>query len=172
MTKKQKESSSEWSEITARLQRAAGRLRWISTEDREDVVQETLSRLLHYRHTARSAKERVRIAFGIFRNVVAERRRNSLSESKAMARAGQARLASPATPRLRRPLEEYAKLIAALDEGQRTILRLRIVNDLDYRTIAELLGMTEEAVRQAYSRAALRLSALAGVLRKPVRGRR
>lgn len=170
MTKRQKESSREWSQITRRLQRAAGRLRGMSAEDREDVVQETLSRLLHYRHTARSAKERVRIAFGIFRNVVAERRRSALSESKAMARAQHLKPAP--TPRIRRPSEDYAKLISALDEGQRTILRLRIVNDLDYRTIAELLGMTEEAVRQTYSRAALRLSALAGVLRKPVRRRR
>jgi RNA polymerase sigma-70 factor (ECF subfamily) len=54
---------------------------------------------------------------------------------------------------LRERIERMMKVIETLPDMQQTILRLRHMEGMEFKEIAELTGSTEAAVRKALSRA-------------------
>lgn len=54
-------------------------------------------------------------------------------------------------------LEHLAKLVKALDEEKRELLRLRFAGELTYREIGEIVGRSEAAVKMAVHRLLRRL---------------
>jgi RNA polymerase sigma-70 factor, ECF subfamily len=98
--------------------------------------------------------------FGIARHVLADALRRGRSERAALARLGvePPHLAAEELVRLEE-LAELGSLRAALavaledlSPEQRDAVRLRVVEELDYPTIARRLGISEDAVRARVSR--------------------
>ncbi|MDQ8042994.1 MAG: RNA polymerase sigma factor [Solirubrobacteraceae bacterium] len=106
--------------------------------------------------------------FGIGRRQLAQFYRRGTIERRALDRLELER--PPATPEVLAEIEHKAELAAmrrelreALSElspGTRDAVQLRVVDELDYRTVAQRLGITEQAARVRVSRGLAALSDL------------
>jgi RNA polymerase sigma-70 factor (ECF subfamily) len=144
--------------------------RTLDPETATDLMAETFAVAYRDRRQFRgtSREEAVGWLFGIARHQLSGFYRRGSVELQAMRRVSVERrgltdaeyeriedLAGLATMRwtVRQRLQE-------LEEGDREILRLRIVEERDYEEIAKTLGIKEDAVRARLSRALKRLRAL------------
>ncbi|MCA1678540.1 MAG: sigma-70 family RNA polymerase sigma factor [Actinobacteria bacterium] len=104
--------------------------------------------------------------WGIAHNVLRDTHRRHRAEQRALRRLGVARVALsddeasrieelPGLASLRGTL---AGALESLNENQRDALRLRVVRELDYATVAERLGVSEATARARVSRGLRKLA--------------
>ena len=148
-----------WSPLTAFVARMTG-----SPESAEDAVQETFCRLWERRATWRVDGSVGGLLFRLARNIAISEHRHLQAEDRATA------IALEETPRhhdipemsddaLRASLE---RAIATLSPRRREVFLLRVVHDLSYKEIAEIMGTAPQTVANQLSHA---LSALRERLR-------
>ena len=117
------------------------------TDDAEDVVQETLTKLWQMRDRIDDADKMVHLASVIVKNTslnVIRNRKNSVEIHYADSletNDAQDELEENETRRL------LMKAISQLPDTQRAIIRMRNVEQLSYKEIAQVLGTTESSVR-------------------------
>jgi RNA polymerase sigma factor (sigma-70 family) len=143
-----------------------------------DVVAETYARAFELRRRFRgdpSDPEALAAwVFGIGRNVLHETLRSGAAERRALLRVGVVAPALDAEELAR--IEDLAELrelrsaiaaaLAELSAEQRDAVRLRVVDELDYPTVANRLGISEQAARARVSRG---LRMLASAIDGPTR---
>jgi len=124
----------------------------------EDAVQETFLRLVRRRERYDPSRPFATWFYAILRNVCIDmlRRRARREQAVQEACAEQARREPGPPP----SLDPFA-LLAHLGEDDRTVLTLRVVQDMPFRDVAAALGISEEAAKKRGQRALRRLRALA-----------
>lgn len=128
---------------TTLVRLAAGILR--DSDEAEDVVQDVLLRLWQMRDQLRMPVEPLARVLTRNRCIDIVRRKKPAAElSMAVIQEDEA---------LRERIERMMKVIETLPDLQQTILRLRHMEGMKFKEIAELTGSTEVAVRKALSRA-------------------
>jgi RNA polymerase sigma-70 factor (ECF subfamily) len=137
------------------------RFAWHLCGDRstaEDIVSETFVRLIV---RAPKLETRTTLAYllAIARNTYLSRRRRTRREAP-LQDDWPAPIADPSEPRESRArLAEARKALAAVPEGERAALLLRVDHDLSTEEIAAILGTSVAAVKVRIHRARLRLLA-------------
>lgn len=129
-----------------------------SPQEAEDITGDILLRLWE-RRAALDVRDLEAYALAATRNLAldslrrSERRNASLDELPAL---GEMAASAPLPDRRaeqRESLECVARLIEGLPEKQRTVLRLRDIEELSYSEIAEATGLTQADVRTSLFRA-------------------
>lgn len=116
------------------------------SDEAEDVVQDVLLRLWQMRDQLRMPIEPLARVLTRNRCIDIVRRRKPAAEL-SMA------VFQEEDEALRERIEGMMKVIETLPDLQQTILRLRHMEGMEFKEIAELTGSTEVAVRKALSRA-------------------
>lgn len=129
---------------TTLVRLAAGILR--DSDEAEDVVQDVLLRLWQMRDQLRMPVEPLARVLTRNRCIDIVRRKKPAAEL-SMA------VIQEEDEALRERIERMMKVIETLPDLQQTILRLRHMEGMKFKEIAELTGSTEVAVRKALSRA-------------------
>lgn len=144
-------------EIRQRLLAVAAKL-GLPPDQREDVAQEALARLLAVRRSARTLKNEtafvVRTAVHLAIDRIRARRRHAALLQKAPDRPGESDACGADRP------EEVAQLYAALrqlPERQAAVIALRKLLELEYSEIALLMQTSEENCRSLCRHALIRL---------------
>lgn len=132
------------------LQQAQTYLR--DTDDAEDVVQEALAKLWQMRQRIDDAEKMAHLASVIVKNTSLNAIRNSKSKATLLSHDGDVgRIVSSDSPQ--RQMEEketrerLQQIITQLPDKQRAVMRMRNVEQLSYKEIAQVLGTTESSVR-------------------------
>ena len=115
-------------------------------DEAEDVVQDVLLRLWQMRDQLRMPIEPLARVLTRNRCIDIVRRKKPAAEL-SMA------VFQEEDEALRERIERMMKVIETLPDLQQTILRLRHMEGMEFKEIAELTGSTEAAVRKALSRA-------------------
>jgi RNA polymerase sigma-70 factor (ECF subfamily) len=138
----------------------AARRRGLGADEADDVVQEALVELARER-----SEKPARVGIGAWlMRVVLSRASNRRRSNARRARHEQVcanRSDLPAGPR-QDVREEVDRAIEKLDEDERQIVLFRYVYDLEYREIAYVLGVSENACRIRAHRACSRLRSILG----------
>jgi RNA polymerase sigma factor (sigma-70 family) len=133
-----------------------------------DLWAETFAQALEARTSYRGATHAEELAwlYAIARRQLAQFYRRGKIEQRALGRLELERPA--ATPEVLEEIERKAELthtrrelgdaLARLSPATREAVQLRVVDELDYRAVAERLGITEQAARVRVSRGLARLS--------------
>jgi RNA polymerase sigma-70 factor (ECF subfamily) len=116
------------------------------SDEAEDVVQDVLLRLWQMRDQLRMPIEPLARVLTRNRCIDIVRRKKPAAEL-SMA------VFQEEDEALRERIERMMKVIETLPDLQQTILRLRHMEGMEFKEIAELTGSTEMAVRKALSRA-------------------
>jgi len=116
------------------------------SDEAEDVVQDVLLRLWQMRDQLRMPVEPLARVLTRNRCIDIVRRKKPAAEL-SMA------VIQEEDEALRERIERMMKVIETLPDLQQTILRLRHMEGMKFKEIAELTGSTEVAVRKALSRA-------------------
>ena len=116
------------------------------SDEAEDVVQDVLLRLWQMRDQLRMPIEPLARVLTRNRCIDIVRRKKPAAEL-SMA------VFQEEDEALRERIEGMMKVIETLPDLQQTILRLRHMEGMEFKEIAELTGSTEAAVRKALSRA-------------------
>ena len=116
------------------------------SDEAEDVVQDVLLRLWQMRDQLRMPIEPLARVLTRNRCIDIVRRKKPAAEL-SMA------VFQEEDEALRKRIERMMKVIETLPDLQQTILRLRHMEGMEFKEIAELTGSTEAAVRKALSRA-------------------
>ena len=116
------------------------------SDEAEDVVQDVLLRLWQMRDQLRMPIEPLARVLTRNRCIDIVRRKKPAAEL-SMA------VFQEEDEALRERIERMMKVIEGLPDLQQTILRLRHMEGMEFKEIAELTGSTEAAVRKALSRA-------------------
>ena len=116
------------------------------SDEAEDVVQDVLLRLWQMRDQLRMPIEPLARVLTRNRCIDIVRRKKPAAEL-SMA------VFQEEDEALRERIERMMKVIETLPDLQQTILRLRHMEGMEFKEIAELTGSTEAAVRKALSRA-------------------
>jgi RNA polymerase sigma-70 factor (ECF subfamily) len=152
----------ELAQLAALFDRHARRLhgfflRW--TADRavaEDLVQEVFVRILKYRHTYRDGAEFAPWLWALARNAAADLWRGRPRELAADETTPEPVDPEPhalAALERREQLDQLAAALERLAPERRELLLLARFSELDYRRIAELLGVSVGAVKVRVHRA-------------------
>ena len=129
---------------TTLVRLAAGILR--DSDEAEDVVQDVLLRLWQMR-------EQLQMPVEPLAKVLTRNRCIDLIRRKKPAAELTTAVFQEEDQPQRERIERMMKVIESLPDLQQTILRLRHMEGMDLKEIAELTGSTEVAVRKALSRA-------------------
>ena len=130
------------------------------SDEAEDVVQDVLLRLWQMRDQLRMPIEPLARVLTRNRCIDIVRRKKPAAElSMAVFQEGD--------EALRERIERMMKVIETLPDLQQTILRLRHMEGMEFKEIAELTGSTEAAVRKALSRARQAVRDIFNVFVKP-----
>ena len=116
------------------------------SEEAEDVVQDVLLRLWQMR-------DQLRMPIGPLARVLTRNRCIDIVRRKKPAAELSMAVFQEEDEALRERIEGMMKVIETLPDLQQTILRLRHMEGMEFKEIAELTGSTETAVRKALSRA-------------------
>lgn len=132
------------------LQQAQTYLR--DTDDAEDVVQEALAKLWQMRQRIDDAEKMAHLASVIVKNTSLNAISNRKSNAPLLYHDGDVgRIVSSDSPQ--RQMEEketrerLQQIITQLPDKQRAVMRMRNVEQLSYKEIAQVLGTTESSVR-------------------------
>lgn len=124
----------------------------MDTDDAEDVVQEALAKLWQMRQRIDDAEKMAHLASVIVKNTSLNAIRNSKSKATLLSHDGDVgRIVSSDSPQ--RQMEEketrerLQQIITQLPDKQRAVMRMRNVEQLSYKEIAQVLGTTESSVR-------------------------
>ena len=116
------------------------------SDEAEDVVQDVLLRLWQMRDQLRMPIEPLARVLTRNRCIdIARRKKPAVELSMAVFQEED--------EALRERIEQMMKVIETLPDLQQTLLRLRHMEGMEFKEIAELTGSTEAAVRKALSRA-------------------
>jgi len=119
----------------------------------QDAVQESFIRVVRERARYDSSRPFAPWFYTILRNVCTDHQRK---ESRYRDRLEKLAEAAPLAER--RPDAGFAvEALGQLDDGEREILVLRLINGLSFREIAEHLGCSEDAAKKRGQRALRRL---------------
>ncbi len=116
------------------------------SDEAEDVVQDVLLRLWQMR-------DQLRMPIEPLARVLTRNRCIDIARRKKPAAELSMAVFQEEDKALRERIERMMKVIETLPELQQTILRLRHMEGMEFKEIAELTGSTEVAVRKALSRA-------------------
>jgi RNA polymerase sigma-70 factor (ECF subfamily) len=123
----------------------------------EDLFQETWLAAARHAHRLHPESEIVPWLFSIARNKFRSSRRYLLFDLRRKERFAcepqPASLAPDETVHLRARAEKLQKAFESLDAIHREVLLLTMVEGLDTRQVAQVLGLREDAVRKRMSRA-------------------
>ena len=137
----------------ARLFRTA-RFLLRSSAEAEDAAQECFLRILHARKDYRTGSAFAPWIFTILRNICIDKiRQKSAHEHHSIHEM--AELSTPPSTSLetRELLSRFQEGLEKMEETERIIISLRIHNGFGYREIAEVVGISEEAVKKRAYRA-------------------
>ena len=127
----------------------------------DDAVQETFLRVVRRRDQYRRSRPLANWFYAILRNVCKDMLRRRGRQMRAMqdlAANRDLRAATAAAP----STDSTDELLARLPQGDRTVLLLRIVEQLSFRDVAAALGISQEAAKKRAQRALRRLRKLSG----------
>ena len=116
------------------------------SDEAEDVVQDVLLRLWQMR-------DQLRMPIEPLARVLTRNRCIDIVRRKKPAAGLSMAVFQEEDEALRERIERMMKVIETLPDLQQTILRLRHMEGMEFKEIAELTGSTEAAVRKALSRA-------------------
>ena len=116
------------------------------SDEAEDVVQDVLLRLWQMR-------DQLRMPIEPLARVLTRNRCIDIARRKKPAAELSMAVFQEEDEALRERIERMMKVIETLPDLQQTILRLRHMEGMEFKEIAELTGSTEAAVRKALSRA-------------------
>lgn len=116
------------------------------SDEAEDVVQDVLLRLWQMR-------DQLRMPIEPLARVLTRNRCIDIARRKKPAAELSMAVFQEEDEALRERIERMMKVIESLPDLQQTILRLRHMEGMEFKEIAELTGSTEAAVRKALSRA-------------------
>ena len=116
------------------------------SDEAEDVVQDVLLRLWQMR-------DQLRMPIEPLARVLTRNRCIDIVRRKKPAAELSLAVFQEEDVALRERIERMMKVIETLPDLQQTILRLRHMEGMEFKEIAELTGSTEVAVRKALSRA-------------------
>ena len=116
------------------------------SDEAEDVVQDVLLRLWQMR-------DQLRMPIEPLARVLTRNRCIDIARRKKPAAELSMAVFQEEDEALRERIERMMKVIETLPDLQQTILRLRHMEGMEFKEIAELTGSTEAAVRKARSRA-------------------
>ncbi len=127
-------------------------------EASEDMVQHVFYKMLKYRHTFTGTGEFISWMFSIARNVLKDRgRKKQLPMQQAGVEDFADQLPGGASPgellEKKQAREQLYRAMAQLSDTQREILTLSRFQELKNKEVADLLGMSEVAVRTRICRA-------------------
>lgn len=140
----------------------------------EDLFQETWLAAARHAHRLDEQSELLPWLFTIARNKHRSARRFLIFDLRRRERFALEPALAPALPpdelaHLRARAAEVADAFDALGDAHREVLLLCLVEGLETRQVAEVLGLREDAVRKRLSRARAELSALLGARDEPAR---
>ena len=131
-----------------------------SRTEAEDVVQDVFLRVLQHRHSLSTVRDMrvwlVRIAWNLALDRKRRKRPEQLDEAFAKSLAGATMPADAALEEAQR-FRSVLREIERLPKGERHVLLLSAIEELDTAEIAAVLGRSESAVRALLSRARARL---------------
>lgn len=123
-----------------------------STQDAEDAVQECFSRIIRARKSYKTGAPFAPWIFTILRNSCIDLIRKRKETSSIHDRVD---IEAPfeTTPETREYWDRYKKEVATLPETDRIILSLRYHNSFDFKEIASIVNLSEEAAKKRAYRA-------------------
>ncbi len=116
-------------------------------EKSEDVVQDTLLRLWEIRESLREPING--IANVMAKNLAIDR----LRREKPTVDIEEIDIGAPPENETHERYQRVMGIIDTLPEMQQTLIRLRLVEEMEYKDISKLTGISEAAIRQNISRA-------------------
>ena len=124
-------------------------------DDAEDAVQDTVFKLWAMRNRLDEYRSVEALSMVVLRRICLNRLRRANFDLPPTVTDTE----PSAEQRLigREETERVEKLIASLPDKQQTVLRMKHADGLETATIAQLTGISEEAVRQTLSRARRRI---------------
>jgi RNA polymerase sigma factor (sigma-70 family) len=142
----------------------AGRL---DAQTAEDIAAETFLVAFDRRSTFDAERGDLRVwLFGIATNLVARHRRKEARHYRALARVGVAPAVEGHESRVvasvaaRRLLPQLAKALSRLSTGERDVLLLVALGQLDYKEVAAALGISSGTVGSRLNRARNKLNSI------------
>lgn len=122
----------------------------------DDAVQEAFLLVVRHRKRYRRGKPFSPWFYTILRNVCRGMRRSQGRQAKLLSQAAERlRVESSGTPAPELP--SLSELLAGLDDADRAVLTLRVVDGLGFEEIASALGIGHEAAKKRAQRALQRL---------------
>lgn len=138
-------------------------LRVKSKDDAEDITQDVFTKMLHARPQSTSESgSLLPYLFTVARNAVIDwsRKKRPLYDDDALATVADGAVSAETQFDTDADIARVLVGLAKLSEAEEAVLTLRYLNGLTTKEVADLLGKSEEAIRQALSRGLRHLRSL------------
>ncbi len=130
---------------------------FLSESDKEDIISESMMRAITNQHLYNGSSKFQTFIIGYSKNIILEKRRKRAKESKNVISIDDTMSIESINPIniiiKKEKLETLQEALNMLSEDQRTILVLRIFNDMPFKQVAILVGKSEDAVDSLFRRA-------------------
>lgn len=126
----------------------------LSESDKEDIISEAMMRAIDNQYTYNGSSKFQTFIIGYVKNIILEQRRKKAKElTKIVSSADMLKLEgiglfdNPLKVIVKKEqLEAVQQALNLLPEEQRTVLILRIFNDMPFKQLASLVGKSDDAV--------------------------
>jgi len=132
----------------------------LSESDKEDIISEAMMRAVDNQYTYNGSSKFQTFIIGYVKNIILEQRRKKAKElTKIVSSADMLKLEgiglfdNPLKVIVKKEqLEAVQQALNMLPEEQRTVLVLRIFNDMPFKQLASLVGKSDDAVDSLFRR--------------------
>lgn len=130
---------------------------FLSESDKEDIILESMMRAITNQHLYNGSSKFQTFIIGIAHNIILEKRRKKAKETKDVISIEDTMSIESINPIniiiKKEQLEAVQEALNMLSDEQKTILVLRIFNDMPFKQVALLSGKSEAAVDSLFRRA-------------------
>lgn len=131
----------------------------LSESDKEDIIAEAMIRAIDKQHLYNGNSKFQTFIIGFVNNIILEQRRKKTKETKIISINDVLSIESidffdnPLKVIIKKEqLEVMQQALNMLPENQKTILELRIFNEMPFKQVASLVGKSDDAVDSLYYR--------------------
>lgn len=130
---------------------------FLSESDKEDIISESMMRAINNQHLYNGSSKFKTFIIGYANNIILEKRRKIAKESKNVISIEDTMSIESINPIniiiKKEQIETIQEALNMLSEDQRTILALRIFNDMSFKQVAQFSGKSESATDSLFRRA-------------------
>lgn len=130
---------------------------FLSESDKGDIISESMMRAINNQHLYNGSSKFQTFIIGYARIIILEKRRKKAKESKNVISIEDTMSIESINPIniiiKKEQIETIQEALNMLSEDQRTILALRIFNDMSFKQVAQYAGKSESATDSLFRRA-------------------